>query len=110
VIVFSDSEYVVKGMRQWIKGWKANGWKNSRGKEVSNRDLWEALDQLVSKFKISNSAGSKPMPVTHGTNTPMNWRVRGQKWPKEPWRNSMKTIIYPWNLLGVSKLASQACH
>ena len=51
VIVFSGSEYVVKGMGQWIKSWKSNDWKNSRGKEVSNRDLWEALDQLVSKFK-----------------------------------------------------------
>ena len=51
VIVFSDSEYVVKGITKWISDWKARDWKNSRGKEVSNKDLWIALDKLVGKFK-----------------------------------------------------------
>lgn len=50
IIVFSDSEYVVKGMTKWIADWKTRDWKNSRGKEVSNKDLWIALDELVEKF------------------------------------------------------------
>ncbi|MFU8772992.1 MAG: ribonuclease HI [Anaerolineales bacterium] len=52
VKVYSDSEYVVKGMNEWLTTWKAKNWKNSRKDEVSNRDLWECLDKLVSKFKF----------------------------------------------------------
>ena len=50
VIVYSDSEYVVKGVNQWLAKWKANGWKNARKREVVNRDLWEHLDGLLSEF------------------------------------------------------------
>lgn len=50
VIVYSDSEYVVKGVSQWMAKWKANGWKNARKREVVNRDLWEHLDGLLSEF------------------------------------------------------------
>ena len=42
----SDSEYVVKGMTEWLGGWKLRGWKNSKGKPVKNRWLWELLDSL----------------------------------------------------------------
>jgi len=52
VKVYSDSEYVVKGMNEWLPNWKAKNWRNARGDEVSNRDLWEYLDKLVSKFKF----------------------------------------------------------
>jgi ribonuclease HI len=44
--LFTDSEYVLKGITEWIKGWKRRGWKNSQGKPVLNQDLWEILDQL----------------------------------------------------------------
>ena len=43
----SDSEYVVKGMTEWLGGWKLRGWKNSKGKPVKNRWLWELLDSLI---------------------------------------------------------------
>jgi ribonuclease HI len=46
--LFTDSEYVLKGITEWIKGWKRRGWKNSQGKPVLNQDLWEILDQLNS--------------------------------------------------------------
>lgn len=42
----TDSRYVIQGFNQWIKGWKQKGWKKSDGKQVLNRDLWEALDQV----------------------------------------------------------------
>ncbi|MDE2233321.1 MAG: ribonuclease HI, partial [Patescibacteria group bacterium] len=44
VEINSDSEYVVKGMTQWIYGWKRKGWTGSAKKPVMNRDLWEDLD------------------------------------------------------------------
>jgi ribonuclease HI len=43
VKVTTDSNYVVKGMTEWLEGWKKNGWRNSQKREVLNRDLWERL-------------------------------------------------------------------
>ena len=48
VILHTDSEYVKKGITQWVRGWKQKGWKTSQGKPVLNRDLWEKLDRLNS--------------------------------------------------------------
>lgn len=39
----TDSEYVKKGITEWIDGWVKRGWKNSQKKDVANRDLWEEL-------------------------------------------------------------------
>ena len=47
VTVYTDSEYVLKGITQWIAGWKRRGWVNSAKKPVLNRDLWEVLDTLT---------------------------------------------------------------
>lgn len=44
---YTDSVYVIRGITQWIWGWRRNGWKTSDGKEVSNQDLWERLSALV---------------------------------------------------------------
>ena len=43
IIITTDSQYVVKGMTEWIAGWQRNGWRNSKKEQVLNRDLWEAL-------------------------------------------------------------------
>ncbi|MEW5746789.1 MAG: ribonuclease HI [Nitrospirota bacterium] len=43
VRVTTDSNYVVKGMSEWLSGWLRNNWRNSQKKEVLNRDLWERL-------------------------------------------------------------------
>jgi ribonuclease HI len=43
VRVITDSNYIVKGMSEWIHGWIRNNWRNSQKKEVLNRDLWERL-------------------------------------------------------------------
>jgi len=46
--VVSDSSYVVNCFRQrWWAGWRRRGWKNSQGKPVANRDLWEPLIELA---------------------------------------------------------------
>lgn len=39
----TDSQYLVKGMTEWIEGWQRKGWKNSKKETVANRDLWERL-------------------------------------------------------------------
>lgn len=47
-----DSQYLKNGITGWIKGWKRNGWKTKDGHPVKNRELWEALDDLVRKHQI----------------------------------------------------------
>jgi len=46
--IFTDSQYVYKGITEWLSGWKKRDWKNSLKKPVLNRDLWEKLDGLIS--------------------------------------------------------------
>lgn len=54
VEIYSDSAYVVNAVNQdWIKRWKANGWKLTSTKDdVKNRDLWEQLDHVMSLYEI----------------------------------------------------------
>ncbi|MBC7371101.1 MAG: ribonuclease HI [Bdellovibrionaceae bacterium] len=47
VIIYTDSTYVIRGITQWVWGWKKNSWKTSEGKEVSNKDIWQDLFDLV---------------------------------------------------------------
>lgn len=42
--VFTDSEYVLKGLTEWLPGWKRRGGRNAHNKPVANRDLWERLE------------------------------------------------------------------
>ncbi len=42
-----DSQYVLKGMTEWLVGWKARGWKTAAKQPVKNVDLWQRLDALV---------------------------------------------------------------
>ncbi|MFI5396210.1 MAG: ribonuclease HI [Candidatus Binatia bacterium] len=46
--IYTDSTYVIKGIREWIWAWRKRGWKTAEGKDVLNRELWEALASLVS--------------------------------------------------------------
>ena len=48
VILHIDSQYVLKGITEWLAGWKARGWKTAAKQPVKNVDLWQQLDQLVS--------------------------------------------------------------
>lgn len=52
VTLTTDSQYLVKGMTEWISGWQRKGWKNSKKEEVANRDLWERLLELSQKHQI----------------------------------------------------------
>jgi ribonuclease HI len=48
VSIYTDSTYVIQGIRGWVHGWKRRGWKTAAGTDVLNRELWERLDALVS--------------------------------------------------------------
>ena len=48
VVMHIDSQYVLKGITEWLAGWKAKGWKTAAKQPVKNVDLWQQLDQLVS--------------------------------------------------------------
>ncbi len=47
VILFVDSQYVLKGITEWLHGWKAKGWRTAAKQPVKNVDLWQRLDALV---------------------------------------------------------------
>lgn len=53
VKVYTDSQYVQKGISEWIRGWKARGWLTAEKKPVKNADLWQQLDELVQPHEIS---------------------------------------------------------
>lgn len=52
VRVHTDSQYVQKGISEWIGNWRRRGWKTSDGKPVKNQDLWQALDTLANGHEI----------------------------------------------------------
>ena len=50
--IFTDSEYVRRGITEWVTSWKARGWKTADRKPVKNQDLWEELDKLAAQHKL----------------------------------------------------------
>ena len=52
VAVYTDSQYVQKGISQWIHNWKRNGWRTADKKPVKNADLWQMLDSLTRQHTI----------------------------------------------------------
>jgi ribonuclease HI len=52
VLLTTDSQYLVKGMTEWIPGWIRRGWKNSKKEDVLNRDLWERLLELARIHRV----------------------------------------------------------
>jgi ribonuclease HI len=52
VVLHTDSQYVQKGISEWIHGWKARGWKTSTKEPVKNEDLWKALDAAQAMHTI----------------------------------------------------------
>ncbi|RMF36709.1 MAG: ribonuclease HI [Planctomycetota bacterium] len=53
--LYSDSNYVLQGLKSWMAGWKRNGWmRNERGrkKPVKNVELWQELDRLLQKHEV----------------------------------------------------------
>ena len=53
VELVTDSEYLRKGVTEWLEGWRANGWRTAGKKDVANRDLWQILVDEISRHRIS---------------------------------------------------------
>jgi ribonuclease HI len=51
--VYTDSQYVQKGITEWLRAWKARGWKTADKKPVKNEDLWRALEAAAGRHKVS---------------------------------------------------------
>ena len=51
--IYTDSQYVQKGITEWIHKWKLNSWRTSDKKPVKNQDLWICLDALTAEFTIN---------------------------------------------------------
>lgn len=65
VAVYTDSVYVIRGITQWVWGWRNRGWKTAEGKDVANPDLWKQLMALVAR---------------RGKENPIEWHfVRGHR-------------------------------
>lgn len=52
VALYTDSQYVRKGITEWLPRWKQNGWKTSARKPVKNDDLWRLLDELAARQQV----------------------------------------------------------
>lgn len=52
VDVYTDSQYVQKGISEWLAGWKRRGWKTADRKPVKNEDLWRALDAAAAPHQV----------------------------------------------------------
>lgn len=52
VEMYTDSQYVRKGITEWLENWKARGWRTAAKKPVKNADLWQRLDAATQQHKI----------------------------------------------------------
>jgi ribonuclease HI len=52
VVLHTDSTYVMKGITEWIGGWKARGWRTAAKEPVKNVDLWKKLDAAIGSHQI----------------------------------------------------------
>lgn len=53
VKLVTDSQYVMKGIQEWLPNWKKRGWKTASKEPVKNADLWQKLDEEVNRHQVS---------------------------------------------------------
>ena len=53
VRLITDSQYVMKGIQEWMPNWKKRGWKTAAKEPVKNADLWQALDEQVNRHDVT---------------------------------------------------------
>ena len=53
VVITTDSTYVLKGITEWLAGWKARNWRTASKQPVKNVDLWQRLDAAVARHTVS---------------------------------------------------------
>ena len=52
VALYTDSEYLRRGISEWLEGWKRAGWRTAARKPVKNEDLWRRLDAITAKHRV----------------------------------------------------------
>jgi len=52
VVLHTDSQYVQKGITEWLRSWKARGWRTASKEPVKNVDLWQRLDEAAAPHEI----------------------------------------------------------
>lgn len=52
VLITTDSQYVLKGLNEWIEGWKKRGWKTASKQPVKNKEFWQELDQQCRRHTV----------------------------------------------------------
>lgn len=52
VTVHTDSTYVMKGLTEWLRGWKRRGWRTGDGKPVKNQELWQRLEAAAARHQV----------------------------------------------------------
>jgi len=52
ICLYSDSQYLIRGINEWLAGWKKRGWRTASGSAVKNIDLWQALDAQMARHQI----------------------------------------------------------
>lgn len=69
IALYTDSSYVIRGMKQWVHGWQKNGWQTTQKKEVENLKLWQEL------VKLSQSKDIEWLYVPGHSGVPLNERT-----------------------------------
>ena len=52
VDIYTDSTYVMKGVTEWLRGWKQNGWRTAARQPVKNVDLWQRLEKALDRHEV----------------------------------------------------------
>lgn len=53
VDIYTDSTYVMKGMTEWLAGWKQRGWRTASKQPVKNVDLWQRLERALDRHEVT---------------------------------------------------------
>ena len=76
VVIYTDSEYVRKGITEWIHGWKQRGWKTADKQAGEERRTVAAPGRAARRCTRSSGAGSRATRATRATSAPTRWRTR----------------------------------
>ena len=69
VLIYTDSQYLRKGILEWMPQWKKRNWQTAARKPVKNRELWEELDSLIQRHDV-DGRGVKGHSGTPATSAP----------------------------------------
>ena len=86
VTLYLDSQYVLKGITEWMPGWKAKGWRTAAKQPVKNVELWQRLDALVHRRRPHDrlALGARATPATRATSAPTRWPTAAWKCALRP--------------------------